>query len=319
MRRITGNVLLVLLSSLLAIGLAEFLSGRVGLPPGFGRVHPLDGAPTREVDGVVLWDHAQPRVDDVAQSAPPDGDAFVVLGLGDSIMYGVGLAVEQTYFEHARRALAEQGRDVRLFNLATPGFNTMQENAAHEEIAERLNPDVVIVHYWEDDARQYRVFDGQVVDFGDMDRDGELIQALPLPRAVNEFLLLHSRVYRLLTYFLVTSGREAAPSDWSRVAAPLEEIAHRTARSGGRLVVLASPGLDRAKPTPNSDLFSLRKLAERHGFELIDLAEWLDGVDSSTVAMDACHLNAEGHRILGDRLARYLLTRDLLEPEGAAP
>ncbi len=311
MPRLLANVALAIASVLLAIGIAEFASGLVPLPPGFSRVHSLQGSPTREVGGVVLWQHAEPRADVESLSAARVDGVFQILGLGDSILFGVGLAADQTYLEEARRSLAESGREVRIINLATPGFNTMQENAAYAEVADRVAPDLVIVHYWADDARQYRVFDGHVVDFGDMDENGDPIQALPLPRAVNEYLLLHSRVYRLVTYLLVARQGNPAAADWNRVAEPLLEIHRRAARQGARLLVLASPGLARQRPEPNPDLFSLRRLAQMHDFEVLDLAEWLAGVSAASVAMDPVHFNAEGHRILGERLVQYLLRRDL--------
>jgi hypothetical protein len=54
----------------------------------------------RTVNGVVLWQAHDPRAraEDIARAAAAD-DAFTVLGLGDSIMYGVGQTKEQTYLE----------------------------------------------------------------------------------------------------------------------------------------------------------------------------------------------------------------------------
>jgi len=300
-------------ATLLALLLVEGTARWLGIGADYGSIRRLGEAPTRTVNGVALWQDREPRAtaDDVARAAA--GGAFTVVGLGDSIMYGVGQTKEQTYLETARRRLAERGAPaVEVLNLAVPGYNTLQEDAVHQELGDRLRPDVVILHYWSDDERLYRVVGGYVVDVGDMSPDGHLVvRALPLPPALNDALLIHSVLYQLLTQAVVAWDRRATPGDWSRVETPLLAINERVRRHGGRLVVLASPPLDGAAARPNPDLPALRRLAAQHGFAVIDVSEWLAGTDAPSVRMDGCHLNAEGHRLVGERLADYLLTHDL--------
>ena len=81
----------------------------------------------------------------------------------------------------------------------------------------------------------------------------------------------------------------------------------------GRLVSSASPESQLADAAcSNSDLPLLRKARGGHnGFEVVDVSEWLRGVDAGDGAMDSCHFNAEGHRIVGEHLAEYLLANEL--------
>jgi len=298
---------LVLAATLAGLLVAEGLARWIGPEPGYGRLFSLGEAPTRVVDGVTLWSEARPRAgdEDVARAAA--GDGVTVLGLGDSIMYGVGLGPEETYLERARRALVEGGASIEILNLAVPGYNTQQEDAVHKELGDRLRPDVVLLHYWDDDGRTYRVAGGYVVDIGDMSADGRLVvRALPLPAALNDFLLVHSRLYELLTRWAVERDRRAAPSDFGRVAPALSDLNRRVTAAGGKLVVLASPQLDGARPRPSGDLPLLRRLGAAEGFAVVDLSEWLPDVDSAAIRFDHCHFNAEGHRLLGERLAEYL-------------
>ena len=60
----------------------------------------------------------------------------------------------------------------------------------------------------------------------------------------------------------------------------------------------------------------MQHFAATRGIEVIDVSRWLSGVDSKRIAMDSCHFNAEGHRLVGERLAEYLLEHDLKEPPG---
>jgi len=153
---------------------------------------------------------------------------------------------------------------------------------------------------------------GYVIDYGDISADGRfVVRALPLPPRLSDYLLVHSVFYRLLTQFVVRNLSSGPDQSWKNVETPLIEINERARRGGGRLLVLASADLSGPKPTPVYDLPVLRELGAKRGFDVIDVAEWLRGIDSVRIAMDHCHFNAEGHQILGDRLAAYLLQHDL--------
>jgi GDSL-like Lipase/Acylhydrolase family len=319
------RVVLVLVSISLAILAAEALARLFNIGSEFTRLIPLQGVPTRVVDGVVLWSDAQPRasVEDVRRVAH-NARAFKILGLGDSVMYGVSQPPEQTYLEQAHRILAGRStRPVEILNLAVPGYNTVQENAVYKEIENEIQPDLVLVHYWADDNHQYRVAGGHVIDAGDISEDGHfVIRALPLPPTVSDFLLVHSRLYDLLTHAVIAlHGSDAEPfADWTSVSTPLQEIQQRAQRAGGRMVILASPRFNAPSPQSPSDLAVLQEFASAHGIELIDLTEWLGDVETKQVAIDACcHFNAEGHRRIGERLADYLLQHDLKDADGGNP
>lgn len=311
-----ANGILIVASTLIAIVAAEVVARCMGDGPQFGLVDSLRGAPTRTVDGVTLWTARGVRADgeDVRRVAKETG-AFKIIGLGDSIMFGVGEPKENTYLEQARRALASRSkRSVEILNLSIPGYNTVQENAVYKEIEGQIQPDLVIVHYWGNDVRQFRVIGGYVVDFADVSASGQLvIRALPLPPDISDFLLIHSRLYDLLTTVVVNYKRRNQRDDWTLVSQPLTEIHERVQRAGGRLLILASAELDGQFAKPTADIARLREFAATRGIEVIDLSEWLHGISAERVRMDGCHFNAEGHRLIGERLAEYLLEHDLKE------
>ncbi len=170
----------------------------------------------------------------------------------------------------------------------------------------------MLLHYSSDDGRQYRAVGGYVLDVADLSPDGRLVvRALPVSPSINDFLLVHSRLYQLLTHAVIAYERRIAGNDWSRVAKPLVALHQRVRRAGGRLVVLASPDLAGDAVRANDELPLLRQLAADHDFELVDLSAWLNDVPAGAIRMDGCHFNAEGHRLIGERLAKYLVARDL--------
>lgn len=301
---------LAVVATAVALLAAEWLARLAGGEGGLGQVTPLHGLQTRTAGGVELWDVAAPRatVEDL-RAAAADRDAFTILGLGDSIMYGVELAAPQTYLEQARAHLAARtARPLRVLNLAVPGYNTVQEDARYRELGDELRPDLVLVHYWDNDAWQFRFIDGHAVDFADVMPDGSVRTALPLPQGLSDWLLLRSRLYARLTQARL---RRSDAFDWTRVTEPLAAIDARARAQGARLVVLVSPRLAGPAVQPGADLAQLRAFAAPRGIEVIDLSEWLGNAAAAQVALDPAHLNAEGHRLIGARLADYLLANDL--------
>jgi lysophospholipase L1-like esterase len=316
-RRALSKAALAVAATVVALLIAEGLARVFGAPWQYGQVLPLGDVETRSVGDVVLWSDKYPRSDAAdVQGARQDRDGFTILGLGDSIMYGVMQDKQDTYLEAARRRLAAQSpRPVHVLNLAVPGYNTLQENAVYAEIAPQIAADLVLVHYWQNDAHQYRVVGGYVVDFADLSPDGRLVvRALPLPDALSDWLLIHSTLYGMLTDVAVEYRRRNQPDDWSAVERPLAEINRRARAGGGRAVVLSSPLMTGATPQSNSDIDKLRQLAAREGIEVIDLTDWVAGHPSQELSFDGSHFTAAGHRLIGERLADYVLQHDLKRP-----
>lgn len=83
---------------------------------------------------------------------PPDKapGTFRIAGLGDSFMFGWGVADGETYVELLERRLnaaAGPGRRFEVLNFAVPGYNTALEVATFEHRALRFEPDLVLVHF----------------------------------------------------------------------------------------------------------------------------------------------------------------------------
>jgi lysophospholipase L1-like esterase len=114
-----------------------------------------------------------------------------------------------------------------------------------------------------------------------------------------------------MTQAVVAYRRQSRSDDFSRVAAPLADIHERVQRAGGRLVILVSPILSGAYPESVNDLVALRQFAATRGIDVVDLTDWVRAVPAKKIAIDDCHFNADGHRLIGMHLADYLLEHDL--------
>jgi hypothetical protein len=134
------------------------------------------------------------------RSASPPGRrggerAFRVLFLGDSWTYGMGIREEESFPERfaelAGRLGAGNGRPVRAFDLALPGYNTLNEIAALDFFYDLFRPDAVVICPTGNDADSSAnvLPDGSLTTMG-IERDGfGADQPLVFPRLVDSFVL----------------------------------------------------------------------------------------------------------------------------------
>ncbi len=84
---------------------------------------------------------------------PRPDNAFVVVGLGDSVLFGSGVAGEETFLARLQQRLAAAlpQRTVVAVNTGVPGYNTSMEVATLQAKCLPLRPDVVLIDFVEND------------------------------------------------------------------------------------------------------------------------------------------------------------------------
>jgi hypothetical protein len=79
---------------------------------------------------------------------------FRIVGLGDSIMFGWGVEQSQAYLKLAEMELNQRSGAARRFevlNFGVPGYNTTMEVATLEHLGLKFNPDLVVIHFVNND------------------------------------------------------------------------------------------------------------------------------------------------------------------------
>lgn len=75
-----------------------------------------------------------------------DGGGYLIVGLGDSHMFGWGVPLESTYLARIGDSLSRQlNTKVEVLNTAVPGYNTCMEVATLEQRLLEYEPDLVIL------------------------------------------------------------------------------------------------------------------------------------------------------------------------------
>lgn len=165
-----------------------------------------------------------------------------VVGVGDSIMWGWGIAESQTYLRRLEDPLsAAVGSVVEVVNLAVPTYNTLQEAAVLERFGMQLAPDLVVVGFTSND--------GAPPAFGGFSSPARLRE--------NERLL--GRATELLPADLLARRADLRVL---RVAAGFRRIRSLTEPEGIPVVLLVYPYDSPDVP---------RRLAEANGFHYVDL------------------------------------------------
>lgn len=272
----------------------------------------LDGWTVDTVEQVPLW-HSKTisRVSGrdyqamAMEAMSPLPKTWHIAGLGDSVMYGVGLKRHQTYMSLLPRYLKPgDGRPVTTINLAVPAYNAEQEKALFLAKGEALRPKLVLVHLWEDDFKK-NVLIGREVFSASLDVPPG--HGLPLPRSLALWLAPRSRLAQAIS--LRSAGNGADPNCSARDLAlnSLTALHQSAASFGGKAVFLLSPDLGRERPVQPQAYGVVKERLHAQSAEIIDLAALLSDQPSAAIRADnCCHFNAKGHQLIAERLGPVL-------------
>jgi len=218
-------------------------------------------------------------------------DSRRIVGIGDSVMFGWGVADEETYLRRLERLLRRRNPDIDVVNTAVPAYNTVQEVATLERHLDRLKPALVI---WGFIGNDY--------------------QAAEDPFARVGFLERHSYLYRLVSLRLVGMSlhfRSADHRDQSLEA--MARLGRLSLDGGFPVICLFYSPLPKPERRPDDLPFpEIRSLCKRFGFQVVDTGQLLEEVGipglraiwrSKTAPVDP-HPSARGHAIMARGLAR---------------
>jgi lysophospholipase L1-like esterase len=216
-----------------------------------------------------------------------------VVILGDSVAFGWGVAAEDTFGRQLETKLAARlGRRVRTVNTGVCSYNTVQQLRFVRRDVERLQPDVLLLLYVENDVQPVlRV-----------DRDASMLAVRGAPGRLADWLLAHSWTYRV-GYHLsrpMLAGETLDPDSqgYRDSMESLNDLARVSQDLGASFVVVAF----RMSRRPASDrlVSDIEAVGAQEGFPVADAAPWFAGKDLRrlTNSITDTHPNAAGHAIL---------------------
>lgn len=229
------------------------------------------------------------RGPDVAHAKAPG--TVRIVGIGDSMMMGHGLAHEETYLHRLEQLLERRYRelDVEVVNLAVGGYDAVQEIETLRQRGLAYHPDIVLWHAVSNDHHGIQ-YDTARVDPWALDR----------------------------CFFFDAIAEAAQPErtgpfeGWRHVRRSLEELAALRERHGFELLFYSH------EDTPANE--RLLAIARELGLDPVDLRETLPAqLERRLLLPSALKLRGDGHpsalhnEIIADDLHRALVARGTLE------
>jgi lysophospholipase L1-like esterase len=256
-----------------------------------------------DVDGVRYVHDEQGR-----RVAGPDAstevqDGRVVVFLGDSTTYGLGLGFDDTLPELTAAALSHP---IEARNRGTCGYGVAQELALYERIADGLPADalVVLVVFPNDFAGgRFLWDDGLKVMYSD---------PLPLPFVLKPWLW-RSALYRAWVSSRTSSLQEAGafdalnPGNHGEALDAVEMLAVRAESHGHRLLVAHLPAMERLDPYLFTDpVGKLEQVCEDMSVPFVDLLQpFLDERDRQVAEYETRSGQSAGHALRASFLSQF--------------
>lgn len=231
------------------------------------------------------------NADGFRQSGPiePVGErTYRILGLGDSVMFGQGVADGREYLARLEASLNREdpSREWQVLNAAVPGYNTAQEVAFLKARGLALRPDLVVLGFVSNDVN------------------------LPsfLNRAADPFGLDHSALHDWWS--------ERSDADQSRMLKPAPTQSERVFRTEADPEqveprwrhLVGWPAVERA-------LDELKQLSETHGFSVLVFSHRES--EYSARALEAARERGFATCDLAPRLENYMREHDIKSYRGS--
>lgn len=279
-----------------------------------------DGGLEYQVDAMGM------RGPDVEPVKPPG--TFRILGLGDSFTFGVGVREPDTFLRKLERRLSAAGGRYEVLNAGTPGYNTRDEVASLKHRWLGLDPDLVLIVFYLNDAYSDSAFLNRGQELGIYLNQPEgiakvshladylqhMYRARKARREVDDYYKQH--------YFTDADTALKAPGaagmDWTDSRASLAEAAALARERGMKIALVIFPELYRLQGDyPFEAIHRLVKAsAAEIGIPALDLLEVFRGHDARElwVHPQDHHPNEVAHEMAAEAIETFLKERSLVPP-----
>jgi len=249
---------------------------------------------------------------------------YRIVGLGDSVMFGWGVAQGEPYLEVLERRLNARSSALTFETLdfAVPGYNTAIEVTVFEHRALAFDPDLVVLQFVNNDMG--------VPMFMEWPHDSFSLRRCYLKQFVHSLRYEHAEIHRRLVGSKM-NGMEQSEKD--RVRVP---YGYMCGEAGFRLAMKKLAALTKPRGIPviiiqgtasSEQKALLKSVAGEHGFHLLDIKPYTDayvtrhGIPNNKKARRKAlwvssrdrHPNAAAHTIYADGIEDQMRTLGIIE------
>lgn len=241
-----------------------------------------------------------------------------IIFLGDSVTYGWGVALEETYHKQIEKLLNNRGYDVDVMGMGIPGYNTIQEYYLLKDAVLDFKPDMLILQISPNDFERtasIRTF-----------HEGEKLTLVPyydysIPFVINKtkftyFLMRNFHLFKLINLRLHWFFTKRDPNYTARDVFMLGEedsirylgkIKKLLDNEGIRFSAVIFPFQFRGDTDPFASLHErIHQELEKLQVPYLDLFDVLNTEGIGDIWIERRHPNEHGHRIASLAVLEFL-------------
>jgi lysophospholipase L1-like esterase len=202
---------------------------------------------------------------DDREIAPRDPSTRRIMMLGDSVTFGFGVAQQETTASQLEALLnaSANGSRFDVLNAGVGNYNTAMEVAAYLKTGRALEPDIVLLNFFVNDAEPTPVPRGNILT-------RRSLAAVYFNNRVDSVARWSNGAPGWQDYYAGLFA-ETQPG-WQKAQAAIAALKQACDRDGRALAIINYPDLHQTKPYPLGAITdSVRRVAERHALPFLDL------------------------------------------------
>ena len=248
-----------------------------------------------------------------------------ILGIGDSVTFGAGVFLEETYLYRLEKLLQQQGINAEVIKSGVNSYKFDQEYTYYIEEGYKYNPNIVIVGFLDKDI--IPVTKQNITNlYESAKRSYRNIQEKDKKSFVEKIRLLCRTCDTLYTLLnLLTNNwnkSQGIANSWNKEWENTSNLEHlekrmtdlneRLKRNGQQLVIVIFPTTEQfgsGNSQKNKFQDRLKELLKKENIPALDLFPYLNVPEYYRYYFsgDTAHLNAQGHQLVAKIIKEFIL------------
>lgn len=254
-------------------------------------------------------------------------ELFRIVMLGDSVIFGTGVAPNETVPYYLEQLLSSD-QDVNsyeVYNLGVGGYNTKQELATLREVGLKYQPDLVILNICLNDSDPVKeVWKAGLVQRARITSIRDINMRTLLGASYFLTFVKHKTVSAIRKYRpdalvklnspVLLLNKRVTESAWSGMKEDMLAVSRESLEKGVQFVAVIYPyksqiALDRQELVPQNDLITF---FEQHNIKAFDATDLYKSPELDMFSDGVLHLSAYGGKSVATGILEYLIDREMI-------
>lgn len=250
------------------------------------------------------------------------GNTTRILLLGDSVTFGAGIGINETYEKLLEREFKENGTNLEIINAGISGYQLSQEVSYFFEEGFKYNSDIVAIGIVLNDIEEVNPLEAQKVWFGEENKNSLALFVRDNCRSCKFiYSLIHDMVQNREKYNQIYFEKEYSlwqGESFDSYRKKISALNKNLTSQNKSLLLIAFPYTQQFSSSRDYGSLPQQKLAnlsKENNISFVDLLPFLDRKDYEKYYFsgDNVHPNAEGHKLIKDILYQEITKNNLIQ------